>query len=70
MINYLIRNLILFLIWLRYGVSVRGLAGILERGNEGILFLPNHPSLIEPIITVAHVNQRLRTRVTAVCPAS
>ncbi len=38
---------------LRYRVEVRGLDGIARRGTEGILLLPNHPALIDPVILAA-----------------
>ena len=65
MINFLLRNLVLFLLWLRYDIRVTGLKKILERGREGVLFLPNHPALIEPMILVTYLNGRLPTRVIA-----
>lgn len=37
-------------LWLRYRVTVKGLDAIYKKGNKGILFLPNHPALIDPVI--------------------
>jgi len=40
-------------LWLRYRIRVSGLDKIASRGREGILFLPNHPALIDPVIMMA-----------------
>ncbi len=50
MINQLLRAIILTLLWLRYRITVRGLREIGWRGKQGILFLPTHPALIDPVI--------------------
>lgn len=50
MINLLIRSTILTLLWLRYRIRVHGLREIRARGTKGILFLPTHPALIDPVI--------------------
>lgn len=42
--------MILGLLWLRYRITVRGLREIRRRGTRGILFLPTHPALMDPII--------------------
>lgn len=39
-----------FLIWLRYKKCIDGLKEIKQKGKSGILFLPNHPALIDPVI--------------------
>ncbi|RMF82974.1 MAG: 2-acyl-glycerophospho-ethanolamine acyltransferase, partial [Planctomycetota bacterium] len=41
---------------LRYRIRVSGIEDVARRGREGILFLPNHPALIDPVIvtTVLH----------------
>ena len=38
------------LLWLRYRITVRGLAQVRSKGARGVLFLPNHPALIDPLI--------------------
>lgn len=38
---------------LRYRVKTVGLREIRQRGRRGILFLPNHPALIDPILVMA-----------------
>ena len=50
MINFVLRAIILGLLWLRYRIRVRGLREIQRRGMRGILFLPTHPALIDPVI--------------------
>ncbi len=42
-----------FLIWLRYRVEVTGLAEIEAAKEKGILFLPNHPAEMDPLILIA-----------------
>ena len=42
-----------FLLSLRYRIHVKGLARILEKGNSAILFMPNHPALIDPVIVMS-----------------
>ena len=50
---------IVFILWmvvtaavhLRYRIRVKGLDEVVARyGRKGILFLPNHPALIDPVI--------------------
>ncbi|MFI5380039.1 MAG: AMP-binding protein [Tepidisphaerales bacterium] len=62
MLNRIIARLILLLLNLRYRIRVRGLGAILARGNKGILLLPNHPALIDPIILVAALLDKLSPR--------
>lgn len=38
---------------LRYRIRVKGAAAARQRGTHGILFLPNHPALIDPVILIA-----------------
>jgi len=47
---------------LRYRVHVRGAEAIAERGRSGILFLPSHPALIDPIIAVSRLYGPFRAR--------
>ncbi len=44
-----------FLLWLRYRVRVTGAGEVARRGTKGILFLPNHPALIDPIIVISQL---------------
>ncbi|MBR0458829.1 MAG: AMP-binding protein [Victivallales bacterium] len=47
---YLLFVAIAFCLWLRYRIKVIGLDEVYKKGNKGILFLPNHPALIDPVI--------------------
>ncbi len=62
MINRLWVWLARFLLWLRYRVRVRGLREVASRGRSGVLFLPNHPALIDPIILISRLWPRFRVR--------
>lgn len=47
--------LLMFLLSLRYKITVNGLEAILARGNESIVFMPNHPALIDPVILMSRL---------------
>jgi len=48
---------------LRYTVEVKGLAAISpDNEKKGILFLPNHPALIDPVIVMAILGKRFQPR--------
>jgi long-chain-fatty-acid--[acyl-carrier-protein] ligase len=51
--TYLLTCLVKALLWLRYRVVIRGRREVASRGRSGILFLPNHPALVDPIILMA-----------------
>ncbi|MCD4824592.1 MAG: AMP-binding protein [Phycisphaerae bacterium] len=55
MINFLMFAFVKFALWLRYRIRVRGLAEVLGKGSRGILFLPNHPALIDPVIVLSRL---------------
>jgi len=64
--------LVRFLVWLagkilamRYRIKIAGMDEILKKGRTGILFLPNHPGLIDPIILMAHLYNKFGIRVLA-----
>lgn len=50
------------LIALRYRVEIKGLDDIAKAGTRGILFLPNHTALIDPVIIMAWFFPRLTLR--------
>jgi 1-acyl-sn-glycerol-3-phosphate acyltransferase len=50
LIGYPAYCVIRLLLWLRYRITVRGLSEIRRGGSRGVLFLPNHPALIDPLI--------------------
>jgi long-chain-fatty-acid--[acyl-carrier-protein] ligase len=51
--NTVIALVIKALLRLRYRVTIRGLDDISSRGRKGILFLPSHPALIDPVIMLS-----------------
>jgi len=50
------------LLRLRYRFTVTGLAEVERRGTTGILFLPNHPAIIDPVIVMAHLYPTFKPR--------
>ncbi len=62
MIAALIRELTRGLLRLRYRIRVTGIAGVASHGTRGILFLPNHPALIDPVILLSELHRRFRPR--------
>ena len=65
MIDALLRTIVRLLLALRYRVRVRGLERVVRRGTHGVLFLPNHPALIDPIIVMSVLHKRFRPRALA-----
>ena len=55
MINLLICLGVRWLLRLRYRIQVSGVAEVAAKGRTGILFLPNHPGLIDPVILMSHL---------------
>jgi acyl-CoA synthetase (AMP-forming)/AMP-acid ligase II/1-acyl-sn-glycerol-3-phosphate acyltransferase/acyl carrier protein len=47
---------------LRYRIRVQGLHEIRRAGRSGILFLPNHPAMIDPIILLSLLRGSFRVR--------
>lgn len=50
---------------LRYRIRVQGLDDVARRGTRGILFLPNHPALIDPVIVYSELHARFAPRAIA-----
>ena len=50
------------LIALRYRIEIRGLEAVRERGRRGILFLPNHAALLDPVFLVVYLFPSFRVR--------
>jgi long-chain-fatty-acid--[acyl-carrier-protein] ligase len=46
------------LLRLRYRIKVSGIEAVAARGHRGILFLPNHPALIDPPIVISELYGR------------
>lgn len=65
MIDVLLRGLVRSLLALRYRVRVRGLEQVAARGRRGILFLANHPALIDPIIVMSRLHALFEPRALA-----
>jgi long-chain-fatty-acid--[acyl-carrier-protein] ligase len=49
-------------IGLRYRIEVRGLEAVKRKGRRGILFLPNHSSLLDPAFIVAYLYPAFQLR--------
>jgi acyl carrier protein len=47
---------------LRYRVRIHGAPAGRQGGTPGILFMPNHPALIDPVILLAHLHGKLGIR--------
>ena len=65
MIGFLFTFIIKPLLWLRYRIVVTGRKEIASAGTTGILFLPNHPALIDPVIVQAVLRGRFKPRALA-----
>ena len=50
------------IIGLRYRIDLRGLDAVKRKGRRGILFLPNHSSLLDPAFIVAHLYPAFQLR--------
>jgi len=57
-----LHHLVKWVLGLRYAVEVKGLNGIAMKNDKGILFLPNHPALIDPVICMSILYPRYRPR--------
>ena len=51
-----------WLLKLRYRIRVLGVEDVAARGRTGILFLPNHPALIDPVILMTQLYPEFRLR--------
>ena len=59
---YLLLIFVALVIPLRYRVRVRGLDECIKKGRKGVLFLPNHPALIDPVIVNLALFWKFRPR--------
>ena len=50
------------LLWLRYSIKIIGAKQIKSKNRYGMLFLPNHPALIDPLIVTNNLFQKFRAR--------
>lgn len=55
MINTFLHLVLRFLLSLRYRVEIKGLEAVLSKGSDSILFMPNHPALIDPVIVMSQL---------------
>ncbi len=62
MIVFLFHRLVKTLLWFRYRVRIKGMDEVAARGKSGILFLANHPALIDPIILLTFLGKKFRPR--------
>lgn len=65
MLNAILRLLIRALLWLRYRIQFTGLDELAGKDDRGILFLPNHPALIDPVILLTLLTRRFQVRALA-----
>lgn len=65
LIDTLIFLVVRGLLALRYRIRVTGLDAIRSRGTRGIVFFPNHPALIDPIIVTTTLFRDFRPRALA-----
>ena len=62
MLNFVLATITKWLLSLRYNISISGIEAVAAKGTGGILFLPNHPALIDPIILCAHLHAKFTPR--------
>ena len=55
MLDRLVCLIVRLLLCLRYRISISGMEAIADKGKERILFLPNHPALIDPVIVYVYL---------------
>lgn len=65
MLNALLRILFGAMLSLRYRIEVIGLDRLAPKDERGMLFLPNHPALIDPFILLCTVTARFPVRALA-----
>ncbi|MBU1056490.1 MAG: AMP-binding protein [Proteobacteria bacterium] len=62
MFEIIIRFILIQLLKLRYSLQVTGLDAINNPNGKGILFLPNHPALIDPVIVMSLLHKSFKPR--------
>jgi len=53
-----LRTLAWLALRLRYRIRISGLDAIARKGTSGIIFLPNHPALVDPLIVLTTLHRR------------
>ncbi|MFH1371250.1 MAG: AMP-binding protein [Planctomycetota bacterium] len=56
MLDFLVRTIAKLVLSLRYRIRLIGLDKIAAKGKTGIVFLPNHPALIDPVIMFTYLH--------------
>ena len=51
-----------FALWLRYRIEVKGLSEIVKSKKRGIVFLPNHPAEMDPVILLSILWRKFRPK--------
>ena len=62
MLNAVLRILLTAILSLRYRFDIIGLERLEPKDRRGILFLPNHPALIDPLILLCAITARFSVR--------
>ncbi len=62
MINRFVCAIVRAMLQLRYRVQISGVETVSKKGTAGILFLPNHPGLIDPVILMSQLYSRFHLR--------
>ncbi len=62
MIAALFREFSRAVLRLRYSIEVFGVEDVAAKGTRGILFLPNHPALMDPVIVMSELHRRFQPR--------
>ncbi len=56
-IDWLVLQLAKLAIWVRYRVTIKGIDKVKQNGRAGILFLPNHPAYMDPVILYTYLKK-------------
>lgn len=51
-----------FLLWFRYRIRLKGLDQLKKLGNKKILFLPNHPAEVDPVMIMGFLGASFKPR--------
>jgi 1-acyl-sn-glycerol-3-phosphate acyltransferase len=65
MLNAILRILLTAILSLRYRIDITGLEHLEPKDRRGMLFLPNHPALIDPLIMLCTIAARFSVRAVA-----
>ncbi|HEY5957291.1 MAG TPA: hypothetical protein VIV60_12085, partial [Polyangiaceae bacterium] len=65
MLNAILRLLLKALLSIRYRVKLVDIGRLSPKDERGILFLPNHPALIDPVILLCYLTAYFPVRALA-----